>query len=66
MGCCGGASQVLKSPPRREPYVDCPDGTSREFNSVAWIIINKKGIDPCSVTGTGSGGLVTRQDAERA
>jgi hypothetical protein len=66
MGCCGGGSgQTLKVPPRREPYVQC-DGEFVTFAPDAWIIVRKAGLDPCSVTGTGFEGLVTRQDAIRA
>jgi len=61
MGCCGGS----KVPPKPEPHVECPDGTTKTFHPVAWIIVNRKGIDPCSVLGTGLNGFVTRQDAER-
>jgi len=32
----------------------------------AWVIARKFGLDPCSVTGTGRGGIVTRQDVDRA
>ena len=65
MGCCGGTTATLKQPPRREPYVQC-DGEFKTFAPDAWIIVRRKGLDPCSVTGTGLDGLVTRQDAERA
>ncbi len=66
MGCCGGGSgQTLKSPPAREPYKEC-GGKVKTFAPDAWVILNKFGIDPCSVPGTGQDGLVTRMDAERA
>lgn len=66
MGCCGsGTSATLKVPPRREPYVVC-DGEFVTFAPDAWVIVGNAGLDPCSVTGTGYEGLVTRQDALRA
>jgi len=63
--CCGGTSAKLKSPPAREPYVNC-GGTVKTYAPDAWVIVQKFGINPCSVAGTGMDGLVTRQDAERA
>ena len=62
--CCGGGP--LKMPPRREPYVDCPDGATRTFAADAWLIAQKNGVVPCSLTGTGLEGLVTRRDVLRA
>ena len=63
MGCCGGGPRPLN--PAREPRVRCGDEW-KTFAPVAWVIVEKFGIDPCSVTGTGKGGLVLRADAERA
>jgi len=63
MGCCGGGPRP--EPPRREPYVVC-DGEYKTFMPNAWVVVQARGLDPCSVTGTGYDGLVTRQDAERA
>lgn len=49
----------------REPNVRC-GGVYKIFSSDAWLAVNRYGVDPCAVTGTGQDGLVLRQDVERA
>ena len=63
MGCCGGGTRKLV--PRREPNVRCGE-EFRIFKADAWLLVNRYGLDPCSVTGTGRDGLVLRGDVERA
>jgi len=63
MGCCGGGTRKLV--PMREPNVRC-GGVYKIFSSDAWLAVNRYGVDPCAVTGTGQDGLVLRQDVERA
>lgn len=58
--CCGGR----RTPPAHEPHVDCPDGR-KDFRPDALLIAQKNNLDLCSITGTGKGGLVLRQDVER-
>lgn len=61
MACCGGGKAV----PAGDPVVYC-GGVRVEFKGDAWIMVHKRGLDPCSVRGTGRDGLVLRQDVLRA
>jgi hypothetical protein len=63
MGCCGGGTRKLV--PAREPRVNC-GGTVVTFAPDALLIARKRGLDPCSIPGTGRDGLVLRNDVLRA
>ncbi len=59
--CC----RNVRAQAGHEPHADCPDGR-RNFKPDAWLVVERFGLDPCRITGTGRGGLVLRQDVERA
>ena len=61
--CCGGKGG--RAIAAHEPHADCRDGR-KDFNSVAYLIATKNGLDLCSIAGTGARGLVLREDVLRA
>lgn len=60
--CCGNRKPINT---QSGTLVPCPGG-DKTFKPDAFVIAQKFGLDLCSITGTGLGGLVLRQDVDRA
>jgi 2-oxoglutarate dehydrogenase E2 component (dihydrolipoamide succinyltransferase) len=66
------ASEAPPSPPPPPPAPEpaaapaSDDDTAQVLSPVVRRLINDNGLDPSTITGTGVGGRVTRQDVERA